>query len=266
MSDELVFLKLGGSLITHKMQSHTPRMDVLSRLADEIAAARTENPGLKILLGHGSGSFGHVPASKYHTRQGVRSAAEWLGFAEVWREAADLNHIVMEALARAGLPVVALPPSAAVTARGGKVETWNLEPLKRALEHNLLPLINGDTIFDSHLGGTILSTEDLFVYLAGKLLPGRVLLAGSELGVWADYPANTRLLEEITPGSLDRDIGGIKGSSATDVTGGMVEKVRQVVAMVEASPTTRAVIFSGEQPGNVQRLLLGEPLGTLIHA
>jgi isopentenyl phosphate kinase len=44
------------------------------------------------------------------------------------------------------------------------------------------------------LGGTILSTEDLFTYLAGLLHPEQILLAGNEPGVWADFPKNSRLL------------------------------------------------------------------------
>jgi isopentenyl phosphate kinase len=45
----------------------------------------------------------------------------------------------------------------------------------------------------------------------------------------------------------------------------MADKVRQVIAMVETSPGVRATIFSGEQPGEVQRALLGGATGTQIH-
>ncbi len=152
MSSILVFVKLGGSLITVKAQPHTPRMDVMERLADEIAEARRQEPGLKILLGHGSGSFGHVPASKYHTRQGVHTTQEWLGFAEVWWEASELNRLVMQSLAQAGLPVIGFSPSAGVLARDGKVVTWNLEPLSSSLENGLLPVIHGDVVFDQARG------------------------------------------------------------------------------------------------------------------
>ena len=63
------FLKLGGSLITDKRQPETPRMDVIERLAQEIAAARAANPSLQLVLGHGSGSFGHIYARQYGTRR-----------------------------------------------------------------------------------------------------------------------------------------------------------------------------------------------------
>ena len=79
----LIFLKLGGSLITDKSNAHTARPDVLRRLAAEILTALDAQPDLRLVIGHGSGSFGHIPAHRYHTRVGVRTASEWAGFIEV---------------------------------------------------------------------------------------------------------------------------------------------------------------------------------------
>ena len=61
---ELVFLKLGGSLITNKARRDTAQHAIINRLSVEIASARSYNPNLQILLGHGSGSFGHMAAKK----------------------------------------------------------------------------------------------------------------------------------------------------------------------------------------------------------
>ncbi|MCX8062947.1 MAG: hypothetical protein N3D16_10235, partial [Anaerolineales bacterium] len=130
----LIFLKLGGSLITDKHRPYTPRLEVLRRLAEEIAAARTANPALRLVVGHGAGSFGHVPAKRYGTRQGVHTSEEWLGFAEVWKEAATLNRLVVDALLEAKLPVISLPPCAAVTAEDGRVVVWELYPICAALQ------------------------------------------------------------------------------------------------------------------------------------
>ena len=73
MTNKLVFLKLGGSLITEKSREATARKDVITRLAAELADIHRSNPNLRLLLGHGSGSFGHVPAKKYNTRTGVHT-------------------------------------------------------------------------------------------------------------------------------------------------------------------------------------------------
>ena len=260
----LQFLKLGGSLITDKTRSHTARIDVLTRLAEEIAQVYKKNPNLKLVLGHGSGSFGHMPAKKYGTRLGVSTETEWRGFVEVWREAASLNHIVLGALSSAGLPAVAFPPSASVIASDGEVAIWDLEPMQAALKTNLLPVVYGDVVFDRVLGGTILSTEDLFGYLAPQLDPNCILLAGLEPGVWADYPICSRLIPEINIDNYGEVLPSLGGSAATDVTGGMASKVQQNFDLLKKVPGLEVKIFSGEEPGKLERALAGERVGTVL--
>lgn len=258
---ELVFLKLGGSLITEKSQPATLRVDALARAVGELAAARQAHPGLRMLLGHGSGSFGHIPAKQYGTRGGVRSEQEWLGFVEVWRQAAALNRAVMDALEAAGLPAIAFPPSAAVGAAAGRVQHWNLLPLHAALEAGLLPVVYGDVVFDSEMGGTILSTEDLFAHLASELRPARILLAGDEAGVLAHYP-NGAVVRKITPVSY-ASLAALPGAAAAaDVTGGMAGKVEAMLEVVRELPGCRVRIFSGLEAGNIIAALAGEARGT----
>ena len=263
-ASKLQFLKLGGSLITDKTQVRSPRREMITRLAAEIKTVWEESRGLKLVLGHGSGSFGHVPAKKYGTRQGVKSREDWRGFAEVWGEARALNQLVMEALAAAGLPGMAFPASGSVTARDGQVAVWDLDPLKAALEAGLLPVVYGDVVFDQVRGGTILSTEDLFQHLARALKPRRITLAGIEAGVWADYPACTQVIEEIQAGIWEAVSGTLKGSAGTDVTGGMATKVEEMLALCTQVEGLEALIFSGEKPGNVAAVLRGGRVGTRI--
>jgi isopentenyl phosphate kinase len=262
----LYFLKLGGSLITDKAIPFTPRRDVISRLASEIAFIYQKNPDLQMVLGHGSGSFGHVPAQKYDTRNGVYSQEEWMGFVEVWREAAALDHLILDALKEAGLPAIAFPPSSSVTAADGRVDSWNLYPIINALRAGLLPVVYGDTVFDTIRGGTILSTEDLFSYLAKTLHPIRILLAGLEPGVWSDYPVCEKLISEIHPRNIEMIAPSLEGSAAADVTGGMISKVRQSLDLVQQLPGLEVQIFSGEKKNLIEVALSGSNLGTLIHA
>jgi len=213
-------------------------------------------------IGHGSGSFGHVAAQKYGTRAGVGSPEGWRGFAEVWWEAARLNRLVIDALHAAGLPVVAFPPSGGALTRGGGVWRWEVAPVRAALEGGLVPVVYGDVVFDIERGGSILSTEEALAYLARQFRPDRVLIAGIEPGVWADYPACTRILPEITPEMLPQV--ALHGSAATDVTGGMASKVAEMLQLTGEVPGLKVDIFSGETPGRVQEALLGRPAGTRL--
>ncbi len=264
LNSDLILLKLGGSLITDKTRPRTPRRDVMMRLAEEIRAALDGDKNLRVVLGHGSGSFGHVPAKKYGTRQGVDTAEGWHGFAEVWYEARGLNSIVLDALHQTGLPAVSFPPSGAVTARRGSVTHWNLSPLRAALGAGLFPVVFGDVVFDETLGGTILSTEDIFTHLAKELHPKHILLTGLDAGVWADYPHCEQIIPKITAHSWASVAPALGGSAATDVTGGMAGKVESMLMLAAKYPGLEISIFSGAQPGNLQTALQGQRLGTRI--
>lgn len=261
----LLFLKLGGSLITDKGKPHTHHPKILQRLAEEIAEVYKINPELRLILGHGSGSFGHVPGKQYSTRNGVKKRDEWRGFIEVWREAAALNSLVMEALHNAGLPAISYPPSAGITANNGEVFTWNLTPLKSALEAGLLPVVYGDVAFDNVLGGTILSTEDLFNHLAHYLSPARILLAGIEPGVWSDFPICSKITPEISPDNYPRIEKHLNSSASTDVTGGMKTKVTLSLKLAQEISGLEVLIFSGKTSGNITKVLNGGSEGTIIH-
>lgn len=274
---ELAFIKLGGSLITDKTKPYTPLLDVMDDLAVQIATTLQTQPNLRLVIGHGAGSFGHVAASEYKTRDGYpqpsplihreRDTTEdnyWKGFAEVWYQASSLNRYVMHALHNAGMRAIALAPSSSVIASDGQVAVWETTPISMALAAGIVPVIFGDVVFDEIRGGTILSTENLFAYLVKALAPDRILLAGLEDAVWADFPARTRKIDRITSQSFEDIKHGVGKSAAADVTGGMEAKVTEMLALVRENPGLTVQIFSGLEPGNIMRALMGEMLGTEI--
>jgi isopentenyl phosphate kinase len=260
----MIFLKLGGSLITDKALPEAPRLDVLRRVAAEIAEARVAQPGMQLLLGHGSGSYGHQAASRYRTHLGASTPAEWIGFAEVWRVANLLNRLVVDALVGAGLPVLSFPPSASAITQGGEIVELSTAPIAHALAAGLLPVVAGDVAFDRRRGSAIVSTERVFARLAQALRPTHLLLAGVDPGVYADFPANTRVFETLSPADLQP--ATITGSAATDVTGGMADKVQHAFAMARAVPGLEVRVFSGADPGAIRAALTGQPVGTRILA
>ena len=257
----LTFLKLGGSLITDKSTPRTAREAVLARLMAEVAEARRARPELQLVLGHGSGSFGHVEARRHGTRAGVTSPDQWRGFAEVQSVAGLLNRLVADAARAAGLPVLNLPPSASAVCRDGAIVRMSLEPVEAALAHGLVPLVFGDVALDEVRGGTIVSTEDVFRYLARALRPARILLAGIEAGVLSRWPDG-----EILPRlGVRQALTGVGGAQAADVTGGMAGKVSEMQALAAEVPGVEVLIFSGEVPGQVREALLGQAVpGTVI--
>ncbi len=261
----VIFLKLGGSLITDKTGVEAVRLDELNRLAREIKQARDNQPQIKLVIGHGSGSFGHVAGAKYGTRRGVRTAEQWVGFCEVSSAASRLNEFVMGALLEAGIPALSLQPSASAVCKDGRIQTLASQPVDRALRAGLVPVIFGDVAFDVGRGGTIISTEEVMTYLADQLNPVWLLLAGETQGV---MDARGRVIPLITKENLGEIAEALGGSRGTDVTGGMVSKVEAMLDLVTIQPHLKVRIFSGLEEGNVLRAIIepGLPLGTLIHS
>ena len=274
MTKEIVFLKLGGSLITDKDKPYTPRLDKLANLSLEIKTVLDSTPELVLILGHGSGSFGHTAAKKYGTRDGVKPSPltplpqgegnYWKGFAEVRFQAAELNRYVMESLINAGVTAIPFPPSSSMVSNNRKVTSHNILAIRRALGAHLLPVVHGDVAFDETLGGTILSTEDVFAFLAEQFSPTRILLAGIEAGVWEDFPARTRLMKQIQLSNYEKMRAGIGASASTDVTGGMKAKVEEMLELIKKNKGLTVQIFSAEESGYLTRALNGENVGTLL--
>jgi len=258
-----VFLKLGGSLITDKTQAYTTRREAIARLAYEVRQAIDEAPDLRLLIGHGSGSFGHWAARPYGTRQGVHIATQWHGYAEVAAAAARLNRIVTDRFLDAGVPVLSLQPSASARCDDGVLKHLDTRPIRAALDQGLVPLVYGDVALDAARGGTIISTEDIFLYLADELRPARILLLGEVPGVLDHDDA---LIPHITPADLPALRAVLSGSGGVDVTGGMADKVTRMVELVQRQPETSVHILSGAEPGLLVRALLDAALrvGTRI--
>jgi isopentenyl phosphate kinase len=249
---QLLFLKLGGSLITDKTGVEAARPDVLSRLAQEIRQAPAAGPQRRLLLGHGSGSFGHVAGARYGTRQGVASPEQWLGFCEVAAAAARLNSLVRHALLAAGLPAISFSAVASAQCAGGRIRSLAVEPVSAALQAGLLPVVYGDVAFDTTRGGTIISTEEIMSYLVDPLRPSWLLLAGETPGV---LDGEGQVIPAISRATLAAVLPALGGSRGTDVTGGMAAKVLSMLDLVDSFPELHIRIFSGLEAGAVEAVL-----------
>jgi isopentenyl phosphate kinase len=254
----LTLLKLGGSLITDKNQKATFRQAVMARVAGEIRAALNDAPHLKLIIGHGSGSFGHFEAKHYNTIAGVHTSADWVGFAKVATVAAELNYLVAKELQAAAVPVLRLQPSASALALDGKITAMNLTSIERALKHGLVPLVYGDVAFDDVRGGTIISTEAIFTYLVSQLAVKRIILLGEVDGVYDDQQNS---IPQITLDNFHQYESALGGSGGVDVTGGMLTKVADMLELASHDPYPIIHIINGKQPGIIRAVLSDLPVG-----
>lgn len=256
--DELILVKLGGSLITDKSKPYTVRPDTIRRLSGEVHSARQEKD-FNLILGHGGGSFPHSSAKKYQTQRGYINDKSPEGVAVVQNDAAKLNRIIVDALLNEGERVMSVQPSASCISENGKIKEWYTKPVQMLLAEGMLPVVYGDIGLDVKKGCCILSTEEVLRFLADSFSGRRIIMAGKVDGVMA----GEKVIPKITRSNFSEIKKHIQGSDGIDVTGGMVHKIEQALDMADTG--IQVEIINGDKPGVLKRALLGEEdLGTRI--
>lgn len=262
MKKELILLKLGGAVITDKKKPYTPKKETIKRLAKEIKEAR-KRKNFDLILGHGSGSFGHTSATIYKTKEGFIRKDSIYGFCLVQNDAATLNRILTEIFLKAGLNVFSLQPSAFVLTRSSNIIFFDVKIILKLLEYGIIPIVYGDAVVDLKKGCTILSTEDILCYLAKKLKPKRVLFGSLEEGVYIKNSFGKKeFLKKINRENWEEVKKHLSSSEGIDVTGGMFHKVEKAIEL--AKEGFRVEIFSEARKGNLKNVLLGKKIGTEI--
>lgn len=267
MKKQLITLvKLGGSVITDKEVPMKVRADVLSRLVDEIAQAYKDTNS-KFIIGHGAGSFAHVPATKYQTINGFINDQSLLGMAITQDSAARLNRIVVEAFLKAKLPAVSFAFSNNLVTAKQKLFQWGGgSVLESYIEKELLPITFGDVLVDKMQGCTIWSTEKIFSFLVEWINKtelyevNRVIHVGQVDGVLDE---NKQLVASITRDTSGKLKNAITKTSGYDVTGGMWHKIQESLQLADQKIET--YVLSGLTKNNLYNSLIGNDwVGTHI--
>ena len=262
MSIKPTVLKLGGSVITDKEKPATANLEAIERLADEIARANVSS----LILVHGGGSFGHPVAKQYNLTEGYGDPAQVTGFSETHRAMTKLNSLVMEALISRGVNAVVVQPSSCVVTKAGRIQSMEQKPMKRMMDMGLVPVLYGDVVLDSKKGFAILSGDQLVSSLAINFGASRIIMGGDVDGLYTADPKTSksaRLIQRVTLEELKAQKHDIEGSKATDVTGGMLGKMRELVPAIEQN--IQALIVNATKPLRVYKALRGEEVvGTVI--
>ena len=262
--DNLIYLKLGGSLITDKHQQCTPRLAIIRRLAVEMSQFYNSSSSTAILIGHGAGSYGHIQVLHHNLLQSADSPVAWPGVLEVAKAISQLNRIVHDELLHAGLKTSLHHPSATAICHNGNLTTLDTTSIKHSLESGIIPIVHGDICFDEIHGASIVSTESIFVYLSKSLTPTNVYIAGVEEGVHTIYPDGD-IIPFISNSSNTTIFNGITDSRSPDATGGMRTKVQQMLYLTHQHPKVTVRIFSATEPDSLTETLSGmSSKGTII--
>jgi isopentenyl phosphate kinase len=237
-----VVVKLGGSVVTEKDAHETVDEAALRTTADALAGATDP-----LVVVHGGGSFGHPNAAEY----GVTTTAGTSDPAAVdaiHGAMVRLNGHVAAALRDAGLAAVPIHPfSVASRDAEGNLELPGTG-LRRTLAEDFIPVLHGDLVVQEGEGATVLSGDELVPAVATAFGADRVGVCSTVPGVFGDDGTVLKAIESET--AIPDAVGG---SDATDVTGGMAGKLRQLLALdVPAQvfgPDALGAFLEGKGPG-----------------
>ena len=265
--DKLIFVKLGGSILTDKTQPEKLNAGVLGQVAAVIAEHLQHADAPHMLIGHGGGSFGHYWADLYQTQHGVKDARGWEGVVRVADAMSCLNRQVVEHLIAAGVNALGVQPSASAVAVGGTLESMAVHTLSAWLTAGLVPVVFGDVVVDLKQGAAIVSTETLFAFLAPLLQPRRLVLVG-ELAVYTADPRRdpqAKRIPIIDDTNIEQVLHQVSGSHGVDVTGGMASKVGTMWRLVNSLDTLEVDLI-GSDSATLRAVLRGKPVmsGTRI--
>jgi isopentenyl phosphate kinase len=255
-------MKIGGSVITDKNTELTPRTQTMDRLADETGRANVK--GLIII--HGGGSFGHPAAQRSAVKEGLKNSNQIMGFVETHHLMTVLNGLVMDSLIVHEIPAVSITPSSCVVTEDGRIKTFEETPMKMLLNMGFTPVLFGDAVPDVKLGFTILSGDQLTSALATKLHAHRIIVGVDVDGLFDSDPKTqptAKLLSHLSLSELSDLQRFAFKSTACDVTGGMLGKIRELLPALEQG--IRVTIVNAAKPGRIYRALKGESVeGTVI--
>ncbi len=257
---DLKILKIGGSIITKKDRDNpSPDLEQMEKVAEEIKEGISNVSGL--ILVHGAGSYGHPIVKRTGINKGITNKEDRINFAETQRLQNELNSIFTEVLIGKGVPAFPVQPSASAIMEG-KLERMDVEVINGLLDEGLVPVLYGVPAYDRERGCSILSGDEIMPYLARELDAGTVLHGTNVDGIYTSDPnenPDAELIEKVESMEEVRDRVG--GSKDTDVTGGMLNKVEEIVDMGISGR-----IFNASRPGNIIKALCGEEVGTYIES
>jgi isopentenyl phosphate kinase len=255
-------LKIGGSVITDKSKELGVQMEAISRIADEILEANTKD----LIIVHGGGSFGHPVAQKHAIKEGFKEESQIIGFAETHHVMTVLNGLFMDALIWRGIPAISITPSSCIMTQNGRIACFEDSPLKQLMKMGFIPVLYGDAVFDTKLGFTILSGDQLVAFLATRFNAENIIMGVDVDGLYdADPKTDTKakMFEHLTLAELRKVQKLLGEANACDVTGGMANKIAELIPAIEHG--IPVLIVNATKPKYIYKALKGERVkGTLI--
>ena len=225
MADDLILMKLGGSVITNK-KSQTPicREKNITKIAKILSKSSK-----RIIIVHGAGSYAHPLAKKYRINSGLDGTDEQIeGIKKARKQMRELNQLISKAISKTGLNCESIIPSKTMKmSNENDILDFPKEKFDKILSNRKVAMTFGDIVDTIENDVRILSGDTLLMKLAELYKPKRTFFI-------MDYPG-------IVKGRLDAEKHEIHAeinseflnnvsvhseSGRPDVTGGLINKIK----------------------------------------
>ena len=165
-NNNIVILKLGGSLLTDKNKPFSIREDIVKGSVRQIVDAKE-----KLILVHGGGSFGHPLAKKYSIMDGIDSTIpnQVLGLTETHQSMNEFNSYLIKLFLENKYPVLSIQASSIFIKDSQEISASHMEVIETALDLNILPILYGDIILDKQGSFSIISGDQIILELCKNL-------------------------------------------------------------------------------------------------
>ena len=254
-SEELIVLKIGGSIITNKYENFSARNEVIEKIAQGVS-----NIKQPLILVHGAGSYGHPLAKKYEIHKGYFSNSQLDGLIEIRIKMQKLGEIITQIFKKHGIKIMPIISSSCMIAENKRLLKVEIEPIKIFLKIGLIPMCSGDVVADRKLGFSIISGDQMTTYLARELNAKRVIFGCDVDGIFTSDPKQNKEAELI-PIIKFKDLSKIlkkyvSETKAPDVTGGMLGKLNEIKILMSSG--IEVIIMNLNRPEDIIKVTSGK--------
>lgn len=246
----MILIKLGGSIITNKEKSLSPRKKTINNLAKSLK--KINEP---IVIVHGGGSYGHYWSVKYdmHTKE---KKYDPKGVAIVKNSMIELNKIILDSMLENKLNPYCLPPTDFMS--GNKPIIKKIKEIEKISKSKLIPVTYGDALWYGQGKTFILSGDKIMTHLAKILKPRLCIFALNEDGLYSDLKSKKLIYE------LKGEHPSIS-ENKMDVTGGMTRKVEEATKISRMG--VNVFFVNGNKPERIVKAVKNRKFeGTLFRS
>jgi len=254
-NNEIILLKLGGSLLTDKNTPFSLREEILESCLSQIIESKK-----LIVLIHGGGSFGHPLAKKYQISRGLNDSIkdQIMGLSKTHDAMNKFNSIIINKFLDKGYPAISIQPSSIFMQDFNEINLKSIDPIEKLLDLGVVPVLYGDILLSKDYSFSILSGDYIILKLCESIQNfkvSKVIFAIEEDGIFIKDNGNKKLALKLT----FKDLANIKLAELDqkiDVTGGIKGKLEKIEEILKLNIPVQ--IINGIKNKNVLKALTNQ--------